>query len=251
MCLSCPSRFVLSKLLLLCFLLGYPQQRGLPTFGNSNSYWGFTVLHTHTFQRGPNGAGNRKWSNLPQPVSELWFIHTRVSGNRCGKTKWKRNWGEIGKEDNIYSSLSLREKATWTHCHFFTSWHNKVCLLAVWHSILSIFTPHPTDTCLSGIPCILCVQMLVHRWGLRAAPPAFFIFNYPGKVGSDCKCVCSNALLHIHAVVRCLKKTFPQPKVTLKCIQMKWKKRVPWAELRTNMHLLQLSLLDNRPNIYK
>lgn len=67
---------------------------------------GATESCTHTFQRGPDGAGNRKWSNLPQPVSELWFIHTRVSGNRCGKTEWKRKRGEVGEEDNIYSSVS-------------------------------------------------------------------------------------------------------------------------------------------------
>lgn len=56
MCLSCPSWFVLSKLFLLCFLLGYPQKCGLPTFRNSNSDWGCTVLHTHI----PEGA-RRGW----------------------------------------------------------------------------------------------------------------------------------------------------------------------------------------------
>ena len=123
-CLSSLPWFVLCKPLLLCFLSACPQKRGLPTLRESKSDWKLhSPAHTHS-RRGPNGAGNRKWSNSPQPVSELWFIHTRVTGNRCGKRIWKnKNEKKGGKQEGrqlsnlCWHRYSLRERTTWTHCH--------------------------------------------------------------------------------------------------------------------------------------
>lgn len=76
-CLSCPSCcFVIQTVAVLCFISGLRQTCGLLTFRNAK-LWSFAVLCTHkhkqtcTFQRGPSGVGNRKWSNLPLLVSEL------------------------------------------------------------------------------------------------------------------------------------------------------------------------------------
>lgn len=98
-CLYCPScSFLIQTVAILGLISGEPQKCGLLTFRKAK-LWSSTALCTHThketrtFQKGPVGVGNRKWSNLPLLVSELWFIHTTVRGNRCGKMEWERNGG--------------------------------------------------------------------------------------------------------------------------------------------------------------
>lgn len=98
-CLYCPSCFFLIQTVAILGLIsGEPQKCGLLTFRNAK-LWSSTALCTYThkqartFQKGPVGVGNRKWSNLPLLVSELWFIHTTVRGNRCGKSEKGIGWG--------------------------------------------------------------------------------------------------------------------------------------------------------------
>lgn len=93
MCLSRPSWFVLSKLSLLCFLLGYPQKRGLPTFRNSNSDWGYTVLHTHIPEGAQWGWKQEVVKFTPARVRTVIYPH---------QGQWQQMWqDQIKKEQGV------------------------------------------------------------------------------------------------------------------------------------------------------
>lgn len=51
--------------------LGLPAEAWSANILETLTLTGATQSCSHAFQRGPNGAGNRKWSHLTQPVSEL------------------------------------------------------------------------------------------------------------------------------------------------------------------------------------
>lgn len=160
MCLIWTSWFVLTKLLPLYFLLGYPQKSGLPTVRNSNSDW-VRHTYTHTFQRGPKGLETGSGQIYPSPcqnydLSTPGSVATDVSRQNAKETREKRG-------DNIYSSVSIvsfGEKSymnTLLLIPLLAELRLFACSLA-FHSKHIYSTPHRY---MSGRhSCILCVQML-------------------------------------------------------------------------------------------
>lgn len=172
-----PSWFILSKLLLLCFLLGYPQKCGLLTFTNTH-----TCTRTHIPEGAQLGWKQEVVKFTPASVRTVIYPHQGQWQQMC-LDKMKKEQG-ISSERRLYSISRVSLRASFQHEHFFTFCHNVCCLLAIRNSILSIFSACPTDACLSGMPCLLCVQMLPEWWGLKVRTPAFFIFFFlnPGTV---------------------------------------------------------------------
>lgn len=174
---------------------------GLPTEVWSANIYKHTHTHMHTYTHsrgGPMGLETGSGQIYPSQcqncdLSTPGSVATDVSGQN-----------EKGTGDKSWNSISIVSlRASFQHEHFFTFCHNGGCLLAVWNSALSIFSACPTDACLSGIPCLLCVQMLPEQWGLKVMTPAFFFFF---KSQDSLLVNRSNTCRHGHAVMSCLHK---------------------------------------------